>query len=713
MTSHMTQSFNIRLSATLGSNGELRLTHDSDYNAVSFGADNSGIEDAREAIMAAIAGSPMDLAHTGDGPIVRRTALAAGHYRLSKPVVITAPNLHLTGDQRHGTYVECTFCGPAFHGGRSGSLTVNAGDYHGLNSVTLGDGSIEAASKIVVLSRWGVAWELDGKSQMCLEMVVQVPSDQDASKTILSSSGLDPQAELTSAFRITVAAADLGYASDNLGIQLVLTTTTGVHYLGTTAGVIVPGPEFRRLRVDYDGTTLRLFLDNVLVESQPCTGTIVQRPWEAVTLGYGLSSRLDASEIFEGVPSGLRMASLRLAHVSRGDTDPTSGKYEEDGATKFLMNFDAIDGPLHFARTVGYQGGPMVDAWLPNAADENVNLQLPNLTIENMQIAAGHGGTAIHLVGCVKAAVRRIRAMAKNGIYLGPNSYFSTVEECVLSGDGAGVGITISPASNYCTIRNNHTEAFRINALLIAQVSLEGWAYWLTPSFANIWFSGTFCAEVSGTQLVSDEAAAAVGRFPEHGIVLDGTGTITIRGASIGHNSGDVSRQITIFGRHRPISADGKMHVKVSGCAFSKTAAAPNIIQVDQCVDGDTIVYESNDGGEQADTPFSFTGGSLAKVIVPEWETGPEWSVNYATNTDMAIGINDWLHGRVAITDTRGTLTDARAIYVPPVVGYLRWLRNKTAQDITVTTGAGTDVTLTAGATRCVYVGPGGVEAFV
>jgi len=679
------------------------------FNTKTFGAENDGGADASDAIMAAVVAARTAFV-TGDGDVVRRLDFPPGRYNLTKPIYISDSNVMCSGDQRNGTYLVAYYAGPVFYAGRNHSLTVNAADYGGLNSVELGDDPAAFTNRLI-LSRYGRSWdELHGMSAFCIDMIVRITDSQAQTRAILSSSGFDPAGDLTNAFRISASAADFGFSSTNLGLTVALTTTSGAFAVSTDAGAISTGATWYRVRVDYDGSNVRIYVNNTLVKTAACTGSIIQKHWESVTLGWGLSGGVDSTVVFEGVPDGLSLASLRMSFVSRLATGFVADgtKFAEDADTKFLLNFDVIEGALHFART--HAGGVlgMADAWIPNANDESVNLQLPNLTFENFQIAAGYGGAGYDLMACVHAVIKNVSIRAKHGVILGQNSYFSTIDDAFLSCTGGrGTGIYGGGATNYTAIRNVQVQLFARNLNHLGQFCLEGFGYWLTPQFVNLYVNNCFYFHISGNHLISDEAADVVGYAPEHAIVLDACGTGKISGCTIGHNTLTTSRQLTVYGRHRPISADTKMHISVDSVTFSHGALAANSILVDQCLDGDQVIVTNVD---DLYPMFSVTGGSLAKIIVPEREIGAEHAVNYATDANKTVDINDWTYGHIVVTDTGPVLTTGRQLIIPAIVGYGRWIRNATAQTITVIRSGGTSVAIAAGKTAYVLVVTGGAQ---
>lgn len=189
--------------------------------------------------------------------------------------------------------------------------------------------------------------DLNGTAQFCVELFYSSTFANTGS--IISSKGKwlqnDPK---TTAF-------DLRNNNGPCQFVLQLSTTGTV----TLSGGTINDGTTHHLAGTYDGTTVRLFVDGVLVASQAGSGTIVQGFAENVILGRNFE---DPTEQLPDVsffgPNGT-VDSVRISSTARyttGFTKPTA-KFAADGQTLALLNFDQQIGPSTRVQTK--QG----DAW--------------------------------------------------------------------------------------------------------------------------------------------------------------------------------------------------------------------------------------------------------------------------------------------------------------------------------------------------------------
>ncbi len=120
------------------------------------------------------------------------------------------------------------------------------------------------------------------------------------------------------------------------GFLATLTTTGGVYIL-TDPTPLSTGVAYE-CRLDYDGSTARLFRNGTIVASHAATGTIVQPYWEDTILGPNCYA-FDGGVIQGQGPTGL-VDALMISRVSRHATNYTPSNFPSVAG---LMRFQISD----------------------------------------------------------------------------------------------------------------------------------------------------------------------------------------------------------------------------------------------------------------------------------------------------------------------------------------------------------------------------------
>ncbi len=658
-----------------------------------------------DAIKRAIAAADTGIS-TGQGQLSRKIVLPGGKYNLEKPIVITSGNIELTGDAMLGTMITATsYAGPGIVISNQGTLTQHLADYGSLASCTIGHDDF----KRVVLSNYGEAWNIDGKSALCLDMIVKISGTQTGTSVILCSGGKGPDESVEDcAIAIYAGALDFSYSNTDLGIRFDVTTVNGLVSAYTASGVIdTTSNAWYHIRCDYDGAHLRIFINGVAqtlrvtgTTSIAQTGVVVQKHTEGVTLGQGLNGGFNGWAIIIGVPIGLRMACLSLAHASRGSGNftPPVGKYPEDATTKFLMDFDVVDpaGGLVFARSYSHIFG-MQDAWLANTG-EGDNTQIGNVIISNMymEIFNGPGVDSVATPDCI---YEKLYILGQSGLLMHSNAYFSNVKDCrFISAGGHGVGIYLGSASNYVELSNIYCNSFTVNLHSIATFNASGGNYWINAQYSNIYLDQCFLVEMSGSNFSSDEGS------PNHivyGVIIKGCGVGRFSGFLFGLQTYADQYQVLITNDGRTISPDGTSRVKIEHCQFTANNILVNAIKVQTTLDVDSIVVDDCSRAGGSLNYFTLAADSFARITVLPDEYAREKSIAL-TGSTADVDINDWCFGRIKLT---GAGSSGYTLMVPPIPGYGRVVHNATSDTIvvTTTTGGSTGPTIAAGKRAQVY----------
>ncbi len=659
------------------------------------------------AIAKAIAASYTEFP-TGDGYLSRKIKIPTGLYNIEKPIVLTQ-NVELVGEGMLATQLEVrSYAGPAILISKQAPLVQHLADYGTGSSCEVGDDTGSLTSPQCVLSNYGQPWDLDGKSGFSLDMIVKVTQPQVGSTVLLSSVGTGPDSATNDiAFAVYGMTDDtglgiLGYSNTTLGIRFELNTTGGLISAYTNTAVINTGSTWYHLRLDYDGSNMRIFVDGlaqvIYAESghkyKAQTGNIVQVNTEAVRLGKGLSGGFRGGNVALSCPKGQRMASLRLAHASRGSSDfsPPSYKYVEDGSTKFLMNFDEVDavGGLMFARYYSSIFG-MQDAWIPNI-QEAAGSQVGNIFLHDFSIL-NIGGPGVESTASPDCNYYNLLIRGQSGILLHQDGYFSTIKDCRLSSSGGkGVGIYLGAASNFVDLHNIYASGFITNLHSQAIFSASGGNYWINSQYATIYLEGCFSLEMSGANFVSDEGSPY---HPTFGTVVKGCGVARFSGFLFGLQAYNDQYQVWVNNSTRPISLDGSSRISFDHCVFSPVSVGVNYIKATHTLAIDSIVVDDCSRGVPGTDYFTVDATNLARMsILPNEYSGEKTVV--LSGTGANVDINDWCNGRLKCTGTGAT---GYALKVPAIAGYERAVYNTTAFTAVVTTTAtgSTGVTIAGG----------------
>ena len=250
--------------------------------------------------------------------------------------------------------------------------------------------------------------ELHGLPAFSVRVTVK-PSDTTGGFVVGSSGRFSPYETANACFFLSARGADLFP-------QFLLNLTSGNVTL--TSSVALTAGVQAHLAGDYDGSTIRLFVDGVLRASQAATGTLVQDGMEDVLTGHqggGQAPDLGAGAIFRGTWDSLEISKASKHTV--GFTPPTA-KYSPDSNTLALMNFDEVIGPLakvYHDSSYGY-------AWYRQRTPTITGI--PGFECRGVVFSPQTQGTV-------------------GGVYIGPFSYRWAVRDCNFTGCWNSIMATI------------------------------------------------------------------------------------------------------------------------------------------------------------------------------------------------------------------------------------------------------------------------------
>lgn len=673
-----------------------------------FGANpNAVLADTADRIRAAIA-SVFTGINTGDGPLNNTVYFPPGQYQLEKPISVTSNGVVLRGESYSSSCLQTSFTGPAVCISSGTAINQHLNDYDStLASGEIGDGG----QHFYQLNAYGPSWYLNGLGAFSMDIIVKTSTTQAGTSYILTSSGNGPiNTSVDMAFAIETLAADLGYANNNLGIAFTLKTTNGTVTALTQSASFATDGSWHHFRFDYDGSYLRVFKDGVAQTLTNAdtkiaqTGNIVQAPTEGVLLGQGQGLGFGSADTAFYPPTGLRMACLRMGHVSRGASNftPPSGKYPEDGSTNCLIDFDVIenDGGLLFGRFYSSTYG-MMNAWIPNIVG---GAQIDHIEIRDLQLDA-FNGPAIDSAATPRCTYRDLLCRAQSGVLLHNNGYFSYVGNIVLIGVGGstawGMGIKLGGASNFVTLQGVSANGFTVNVYSEAIFSASGSNYWTNPSYVNVYLEGCYQAELSGSCFTSDEGSSF---HCTMGVVCKACGDVKFSGFIFGLQAYNDQYQVVINNSQRPVTQDNRSRIGFDHCTFSTDVSTLSAISIaTTLVEDSVIVNDCSQGvtggvvGANIQDYFDVSSDSLAKLLVFPIEHKTLAITISDANTNLTM--QQWLHGKLAVS---GTLTGDRNLVVPTLANYTREIENLTAHALLVKTASGTGAYIPPGQTGAV-----------
>lgn len=247
-----------------------------------------------------------------------------------------------------------------------GSMDLALNDFAGGNSVIL-DGSLTPQRvKWFELSEDGAAVNINGWSQFEVEFAIE--STQNGTYgfggTIIASGGTrhttDPgvpfgDTTLVDAFYINRTSGSDTFPNT---ILFSLWTTTGQTFFYAPNNAIPVDGHKHKVKCNYDGSNMRIIIDEVVVATQAKTGTISQMPWETVNFGQGLQGMFNNSRVtnvpFAKIPY-IIIRDIASQTTSGTLTLPTSKPVYPpvDPHITFQCNFDDYYPPLQVIAITG------------------------------------------------------------------------------------------------------------------------------------------------------------------------------------------------------------------------------------------------------------------------------------------------------------------------------------------------------------------------
>lgn len=330
--------------------------------------------------------------------------IPAGKWFINRPIWSPLPNVRIRGDGREQTLIACATVG----GGVPGFLQGFAGAAFILGTAGISinfDGSLFGAiGRSLRLSSAGSTtlylddaqpWtNLNTRTALAIEGRIKMLATTGTESGIIGSSGFDPTANatniITNAFALTTA--DLGGGPKFLA--KLTTTNQGTITLTSAPNSVVAGNTYD-LCMNWDGSFFDFFVNGTNVGHIAATGSIVQQPWEGVTIGTR-TSNIEQS-FAPCVDADIQ--SWRFSRVSRhagtSPYTPLGLPFVEDADTLALYNWDQGDAPATAPWVIGqahasvaFSGG-LMPHYCRLPPNFNSRHQIDNLGISCSTTASG------------------------------------------------------------------------------------------------------------------------------------------------------------------------------------------------------------------------------------------------------------------------------------------------------------------------------------
>ena len=235
--------------------------------------------------------------------------------------------------------------------------------------------------------------------------------------------------------------------------------------LGGTAHQVISPSGFSAgalhfLEANYDGTNMRIFIDGVLMATQPATGTITRNYWEEFTFGAMIQQWPDYSVQSWAPPCTIDSFNVDKRCLNTATYVPPTNKLAASFTnTLMLVNCDAVLGDA--TRGVNINLGASWLAWRQvdyGGAGAISGNQWENVRLGCQNIAAG-----LLAQSSVNCAYRNMQIFGSTGytMFLRDNCYESIVDDCLLNcatpavnSIGARANFVIGPQSGLTKVSN-------------------------------------------------------------------------------------------------------------------------------------------------------------------------------------------------------------------------------------------------------------------
>ena len=422
-----------------------------------YNARGDGVTDDYAAIQAAINASVGVGFADGRAPIY----LPTGHYRVSQPLIVTNQATVIRGAGRAkaniGGTVIVRIAGnefPVLYYVRSSLRT----DLRFGTALVTGAGSaleVRGATNDTYIDFQEALPRraFNGLSSFSVECFFKMSMSGTLVRHLISSKGQRTSGEAAS------TTFDIQPRTD--GTLVAILNVNGTLQTLLTGSVLV-ADTVHHVALTYDGTTIRLFVDGVLVQSAVAAGTISQGSFDNGSIGAYRQIFPNGGIWTEGI-TGF-MDSIRISNTVRytAPFTPPTAKLANDANTLFLENFD--NEVTDFSKV----SMPFGTYWLTKYYTANVgNHTIARQELGNMQIDAGRG-MAVAAWGTTESYFHDLTLTGHIGLALLSDTFVSDVARVTVSASSAAgrIGILQAHQGGISTYRDLTLTSFDYGLIL-------------------------------------------------------------------------------------------------------------------------------------------------------------------------------------------------------------------------------------------------------
>lgn len=470
-------------------------------NAVSYGADSTGVNDSTVGLQAAVD------AAAGLVPVYLPPSTSPQGYRISAPVFLPT-----------STMLEADHCGrgnPAaiIKDGTSGLYWATGGGGY------IGDFLVAAPNNVAasfLTTTGGFTWlkmgspvfshlyfaevpmgSFNGMSQMELEFRLNISANPSLNVDVFYCGGSETANQTrTEAIRLyfngTTSPTDLTFKLVTTGNPSGATAVTTTHPITFAVD--------HAIKVNYDGANIRIYVDGTLCATTACTGTIVQKWWEEPQFGQSQGSGqypMGGTSPFDSMPS--RIAEIRKSNIARTTGSSYTPKTTPWTIADCDVNTDLI---ISFAPAFQLRAPTFFMAGCGHANDFGLSVFSPANVLMNVRNVCNVGTD--NATG-QQSIIRNIGFQSWNGCVQAELCTSVRTFNCTFKGRK---GIT---RMNNCYYAEDHGAVFTVT----------GGSADAHPSMSHSWGAAYIAA--SGVGIVDNAQFAGV-ITAHHGLVFNGCG---------------------------------------------------------------------------------------------------------------------------------------------------------------------------------------------
>lgn len=404
---------------------------DAPINVLDFGAKDANLfggQDNTPYIQNAIA-------YAQSFAVPRSVLVPDANLQMHTPLVISGSNITIRGTSRYSSKlnVQGNFEGPQIIVcGTSGSgwakPAIGSGPYAGM-----GSWQMDGTSNYYLKLNDSPNFRHDGLAG-CYMSIWAKPTSLTAGFILKSSGGVSSVSGTPAPYKETVA-FEIVHDGDDTSGKAKLTGRLNVggtlHAISSTAGNGMVINAWSHLAMDYDGSTLRLFLNGTSVATASISGSVSQSALENVVIGPDVSQQggVNAADMIGFV------SSFEFCRASQHASNftPTAGPVTLGSDTQMFGNFDQETNNAYSVGTIQFFNNDTTKYSRPvyfpiRRRDNGGNLQA-FVELSNLNL----GGGGVYTFATSNFNYNNLVINGSSGIVTENNSFISKVSDCFIN----------------------------------------------------------------------------------------------------------------------------------------------------------------------------------------------------------------------------------------------------------------------------------------